>query len=277
VAQRVNHYFLDDEPVQIAITYILWCTAQGSVLAADANTGTGSIYARLAELGHDIMQAREEITARMPRPDEIAVLAIPAEAPVIEVLHPGIDQNGQPFEVARFVMRADVAALGYRLPVEVLRPHSASRRPSSNRGSRPHLGQRVPLDQAQPRGVQPCAGAVNATTPLCTLTIALAVRAQPALGTLRLIGLVLGFLETLTALAPWEDLGRGYRVGALLCLAASASYGASYVYVGRFTLRMTAGVVVVLLSVALTRSTRAGRGMITRSGPSSSERRTPAG
>jgi drug/metabolite transporter (DMT)-like permease len=78
------------------------------------------------------------------------------------------------------------------------------------------------------------AGAVNATTPLWTLTIALAVRAQPALGTLRLIGLVLGFLGTLTILAPWEDLGRGYHVGALLCLAASASYGASYVYVGRF-------------------------------------------
>jgi GntR family transcriptional regulator len=109
---------LDDEPVQIAITYIPWTTAQGSVLATDAHTGTGSIYARLAELGHDIMQAREEITARMPRPDEIAVLAIPVGVPVIEVLHTGIDQNSQPFEVTRFVMRADVAALDYRLPVE---------------------------------------------------------------------------------------------------------------------------------------------------------------
>jgi drug/metabolite transporter (DMT)-like permease len=49
------------------------------------------------------------------------------------------------------------------------------------------------------------AGAVNATTPLWTLAIALAVRAQPTLGTLRLIGLVLGFLETLTILTPWED------------------------------------------------------------------------
>ncbi|HET9657498.1 MAG TPA: GntR family transcriptional regulator [Kineosporiaceae bacterium] len=118
VTQRVNHYFLDDEPVQIGITYIPWTIAQGSVLATDANTGTGSIYARFAELGHDILQAREEITARMPRPDEVAVLAIPAGVPIIEVLHTGIDQSGQPFEVTRFVMRADVAALDYQLPVE---------------------------------------------------------------------------------------------------------------------------------------------------------------
>jgi GntR family transcriptional regulator len=38
--------------------------------------------------------------------------------PIIEVLHTGIDQDGQPFEVTRFVMRADLNALDYDLPVE---------------------------------------------------------------------------------------------------------------------------------------------------------------
>jgi GntR family transcriptional regulator len=118
VVQRVNHYFLDDEPVQIGITYIPWTIAEGSVLAAEARTGTGSIYARFAELGHEIVQAREEVTARMPRPDEVAVLAIPVGVPVIELLHTGIDQHGQAFEVTRFVMRADTAALEYLLPIE---------------------------------------------------------------------------------------------------------------------------------------------------------------
>ncbi len=45
VVQRVNHYYTDDVPVQIGITYISWSIAEGSVLATDAKTGTGSIYA----------------------------------------------------------------------------------------------------------------------------------------------------------------------------------------------------------------------------------------
>ncbi|HET9657499.1 MAG TPA: DMT family transporter [Kineosporiaceae bacterium] len=99
------------------------------------------------------------------------------------------------------------------------------------------LGNAIPyllFGIAEQRISSSLAGAINATTPLWTLAIALAVRAQPALGALRLIGLLLGFLGTLVILAPWEDPGHAHLTGALLCLAASASYGASYVYVGRF-------------------------------------------
>lgn len=118
VVQRVNHYYLDEEPIQIGVTFIPWTIVEGSVLATETNAGTGSIYARFAELGHEIVQAREEITARMPRPDEVRILAIPAGVPVIEVLHTGVDQDGRPFEVTRFVLRADAAALDYLLPIE---------------------------------------------------------------------------------------------------------------------------------------------------------------
>ena len=78
----------------------------------------GSIYERFAELGHNITRVREEITARMPRPDETATLAVPPGVPVIELLHTGIDQDGQPFEVTRFVMRADRSGLDYDIPIE---------------------------------------------------------------------------------------------------------------------------------------------------------------
>ena len=118
VVARVNHYFTDDEPLQIGITYIPWPIARGSVLATKAKTGAGSIYARFAELGHDITRVREEITARMPRPDEIEILAVPPGVPVIELLHTGIDQDGRPFEVTRFVMRADRSGLDYHIPIE---------------------------------------------------------------------------------------------------------------------------------------------------------------
>ncbi len=77
------------------------------------------------------------------------------------------------------------------------------------------------------------AGALNATTPLWTLGFALAARTERRVTGLRLGGLLLGFAGSLLILAPWQDVGRGQAVGALLCLAASASYGAAYVYVGR--------------------------------------------
>jgi GntR family transcriptional regulator len=117
VVERTNHYFTDDQPVQIGITYIPWTIAGGTVLASKANTGPGSIYGRLAELGHTMTRVREEISARMPRPDEIAVLDVPAGVPVIELLHTGIDQDGQPFEVTRFVMRADRSGLDYQIDI----------------------------------------------------------------------------------------------------------------------------------------------------------------
>jgi GntR family transcriptional regulator len=118
VVERVNHYFADDEPVQIGITYIPWSIAAGSVLASKAKTGRGSIYGRLRELGHEITEIREEITARMPRPDEVTVLQLPIGVPVIELLHTGIDQAGQPFEITRFIIRADRNVLDYRITIE---------------------------------------------------------------------------------------------------------------------------------------------------------------
>lgn len=42
---------------------------------------------------------------------------IPDGVPVIELWHTGIDADHRPFEVTRFVMRADSAALDYDMPV----------------------------------------------------------------------------------------------------------------------------------------------------------------
>jgi GntR family transcriptional regulator len=118
VVRRENWYFADEEPVQVGITYIPWEIAKGSVLAKSAAMGRGSLYARFEELGHSLTRIREEVTARMPTPEESRDLRIPDGVPVIEVLHTGIDQDGKPFEVTRFVMRADSNALDYSMPVE---------------------------------------------------------------------------------------------------------------------------------------------------------------
>ncbi len=122
VVRRENWYYAADDseefPVQIGVTHIPWEIANGSVLATSADMGRESLYGRFEELGHRITRSREEICARMPTPQESAGLRIPSGVPVLSILHTGIDQAEQPFEVTRFTMRADFCGLDYDVPVE---------------------------------------------------------------------------------------------------------------------------------------------------------------
>ena len=60
----------------------------------------------------------EEVTVRMPRPEERRYLQLGPGVPVIDVLHTSIDQDGQSYELTRFVMRGDRTGLLYDTPVE---------------------------------------------------------------------------------------------------------------------------------------------------------------
>ena len=117
VVHRENQYFADDEPVQLVSTYVRWAEAQGTLLM-EAKSGTNGIYGRLEELGHVMTRVRDEISARMPSPQEASLLDLLPGVPVLEVLHTSLDQNGEPFEVSRYVHRADQTGLFYELPVE---------------------------------------------------------------------------------------------------------------------------------------------------------------
>ena len=118
VVRRENWYYADDEPMQVGVTYAPWSIVEGTPVADSTQMGKGSLYARFEERGHAITTIREEVTARMPTPDEAKGLRIPDAVPVLEVTHTGIDQNGAPFEVTIFTMRADYNGLDYRMPVE---------------------------------------------------------------------------------------------------------------------------------------------------------------
>jgi drug/metabolite transporter (DMT)-like permease len=50
---------------------------------------------------------------------------------------------------------------------------------------------------------------------------------------MRVVGLMVGFAGALVILAPWNAPSSGAIGGALACLGAAASYGLSYVYMGR--------------------------------------------
>jgi len=77
------------------------------------------------------------------------------------------------------------------------------------------------------------AGAINATTPLWTVLFALLARRHDPLGPVQWIGMVLGFVGALLILSPWQS-DSAPLPGVLACLGALASYGLSYVYMGRY-------------------------------------------
>jgi drug/metabolite transporter (DMT)-like permease len=88
------------------------------------------------------------------------------------------------------------------------------------------------------------AGVLNSTTPLWTLLIALLIGQERGIGPWRIAGLVLGFGGTLLIFAPWQAAGLA-SWGALACLAAAASYGVSYAYIGA---RLTGRVAPIVLT-----------------------------
>jgi drug/metabolite transporter (DMT)-like permease len=105
------------------------------------------------------------------------------------------------------------------------------------------------------------AGIINATTPLWTVVLALAVRHQKSVTGWQAAGLVAGFAGAVLIFTPWHTAGGLLSAGGLECLAASVSYAVSYIYMDRYLARRGIGPVVlsacqlaaaaVMLAVAL--------------------------
>ncbi|MEV4317513.1 DMT family transporter [Actinocrispum sp. NPDC049592] len=76
------------------------------------------------------------------------------------------------------------------------------------------------------------AGVLNATTPLWAVLIAVLLRDERKLFSVRMLGLLLGFAGTLLIFAPWQSHGLA-SWGALAILAAAASYAVAYIYIAR--------------------------------------------
>jgi drug/metabolite transporter (DMT)-like permease len=85
------------------------------------------------------------------------------------------------------------------------------------------------------------AGIINATTPLWTVVLALAVRHQKTLTSWQAAGLIVGFAGTVLIFTPWHTAGGLTSAGALECLAASVSY----IYMDRFLARQGLSAIVL--------------------------------
>lgn len=78
------------------------------------------------------------------------------------------------------------------------------------------------------------AGVINATTPLWTVLIAVAARADTRLTPRRVLGVLVGFIGVLVVFEPWSATTGGAVGGVPACIGAAMSYGLAYVYQARF-------------------------------------------
>lgn len=115
---RESVSYADDDAVHRVTTWIPWEIAKGTGLTKAKPGHPLGIYGVLEDQGHTMTRMREEVSARMPTPDEAEALGVPLGVAVLDVLHTSLDQNGQAYELTRFVMRADLTGLLYDTPVE---------------------------------------------------------------------------------------------------------------------------------------------------------------
>jgi len=112
---RSRRYLLDGRPVETAVSYIPEDLAEGTPIA-DPNPGPGGIYARLEESGHTLERFTEEVSARMPTPDEARLLALSPGVPVFRLVRTAFDRDGRAVEVCDTIMASDAYLLAYDLP-----------------------------------------------------------------------------------------------------------------------------------------------------------------
>jgi GntR family transcriptional regulator len=115
VVVRSRRYSLDGRPVETATSYLPADIAAGTPIT-DPNPGPGGIYARLEDLGHTLERFTEEVSARMPTPEEARLLSLSPGVPVFRLVRTAYDIDGRPVEVCDTVMAADAYLLAYELP-----------------------------------------------------------------------------------------------------------------------------------------------------------------
>ncbi len=115
VVVRSRRYLLDGTPVETAISYVPADLARDTPITLQ-NPGPGGIYARLEERGHTLERFTEDVSARMPTPDEARTLALAPGVPVFRLVRTAFDTDGRPVEVCDTIMSAEAYVLSYELP-----------------------------------------------------------------------------------------------------------------------------------------------------------------
>ncbi|MBO0804544.1 MAG: GntR family transcriptional regulator [Nocardiopsaceae bacterium] len=118
VLKRENVFYADADPVECVTTYIPWSIAEDTGLLQEEIPHQFGIHGVLEERGHVMTRMREDTITRMPTPEEVRLLNLKTGVPVLDLWHTSLDQNGEPYELTRFVMRGDMTGLRYDVPIE---------------------------------------------------------------------------------------------------------------------------------------------------------------
>ncbi|GAB3152692.1 GntR family transcriptional regulator [Micromonospora sonneratiae] len=110
---RSRVLYANDEPTQVADSYLPWSITKGCAALMEPNAGTGGSYGRLAELGHGPVRFTEDVTVRMPNNDEQRILELDAAQPVFEIWHVAYTAEDRPIEVCIHVMPGHLWTLRY--------------------------------------------------------------------------------------------------------------------------------------------------------------------
>jgi GntR family transcriptional regulator len=110
---RRRRYVLDGKPVLLSTSHFPADIAHGTPIEHE-DTGPGGAYARLTDAGEPPAWFQEDVTARMPSPQEATQLQLPAGSPILAIRRVVWGPTGRGLEVNTMVGDAGSYVLRYR-------------------------------------------------------------------------------------------------------------------------------------------------------------------
>jgi len=114
---RENVFWVGNDPVHRVTTYIPWPIAEGTGLLQEEVPHPYGIHGVLEDRGHAMARYDESVKARPATADEERHLRLRPGIWVLDVRHISYDAGNVPYELTRFVMRADMTGLEYAIHV----------------------------------------------------------------------------------------------------------------------------------------------------------------
>ncbi|MFD4987112.1 GntR family transcriptional regulator [Streptomyces sp. NPDC058374] len=113
VIARRRIMYTDGDPCELTDTYYPASLARGTGLAGTAKIRGGAVRL-LAELGHVGAWVEEDVTARLPTPEEATALALSEEEPLLQLVRRTEDADHRPIQLDVMAMAPRRQRLRYR-------------------------------------------------------------------------------------------------------------------------------------------------------------------
>lgn len=114
--RRRTSYVDGKEPFATDDSYVPLRVVEGSEWMTEGSVERGTNQV-LAELGHKLVRALDEIYIRMPKPDEVIRLNLPSGTPIAELISTGHDRAGRPVQVTSCILPGDRHVVVYERTV----------------------------------------------------------------------------------------------------------------------------------------------------------------